>query len=358
MKAMKLIEAGQPLQLLDVSMPRPSGSGVLIKVEACGVCHTDIHLNAGFYDLGEGRKLTLKDRGIELPRTLGHEIAGSVEEIGEAAKTSHLKLGDQVVVYPWIGCGSCRNCSAGIDNMCEGRPRTLGIFEDGGYAEHILVPDARFLVSLSGITTTQAAPLACSGITSLSALKKSGAGYDSLLVVIGAGGLGSTAIQLAKRTVRARVAALDVYDTQLELASKMGADYVLNTRGLTVEAISSSIRGFNGGRTADAVIDLVGSAETFSAAFQMLGKRGRLVSVGLFGGSAQFPLPILAQRGVEIIGNYTGTLADLSELVRLVKEGSVNPAISETFRLEDVNQALERLRRGGVQGRILASPVL
>jgi D-arabinose 1-dehydrogenase-like Zn-dependent alcohol dehydrogenase len=356
MRAMKLIEPGEPLQLLEVSTPRPKGSSVLIRVEACGVCHTDIHLNAGFYDLGEGRKLTLKDRGIELPRTLGHEIAGRVEEIGEGAKTSRIKRGDSVVVYPWIGCGSCRNCGAGMDNMCEGRPRTLGIFADGGYAEEILVPDARFLVPLAGITTAQAAPLACSGITSLSALKKSGVVEDSLLVVIGAGGLGSTAIQLAKRTVRARVAALDVHDTQLELASKLGADYTLNTRGLSAEAISSSIRGFNGGRSADAVIDFVGSSDTFSAAFQMLGKRGRLVSIGLFGGSAQFPLPILAQRGIEIIGNYTGSLADLSELVRLVKEGSVNPVVSETFRLEDVNLALEKLRRGEVKGRILTSP--
>jgi propanol-preferring alcohol dehydrogenase len=357
MKAMKLTEPGQPLQLQDVSRPRPSGGGVLIRVEACGVCHTDIHLNGGFYDLGEGRKLTLKDRGIELPRTLGHEIAGSVEEIGEGAEPSEIRRGDPVVVYPWIGCGGCRNCRAGMDNMCEGRPRTIGILADGGYADYVLVPDARFLVPIAGLTKAQAAPLACSGITSLSALKKSGVGVDGLLVVIGAGGLGSTAIQLAKRTAHARVAALDVHETQLELASKMGADHVLNTRGLTAEAISASIKEFNDGRTPEAVIDFVGSPETFSTGFQMMGKRGRLVSVGLFGGAGQFPLPILAQRGVEIIGNYTGTVADLLELVRLVKEGSVNPVVSEILRLEDVNLALERLRRGEVRGRILVSPV-
>jgi D-arabinose 1-dehydrogenase-like Zn-dependent alcohol dehydrogenase len=241
--------------------------------------------------------------------------------------------------------------------MCEGRPRSLGIFADGGYSEFVLVPDARFLVPLEGVTMAQAAPLACSGITSLSALMKTRLrGNDALLVVIGAGGLGNTAIQLAKKTRGARVVALDVRDAQLELASKAGAAQVLNTRGMTPEAISKAVKGFNDGRGVYDAIDFVGSSDTFLSAFQMLAKGGRLVSVGLFGGSAQVPLPILAQRGIEIVGNYTGTLVDLSELMGLVRKGTISPVVSEVLRLEDVNLALDRLRGGDVQGRILVSP--
>lgn len=350
-----MVEPARPLVLRDVGIPRPEGREALVKVEVCGVCHTDIHLDAGFYDLGEGKKIVMQERGMVLPLTLGHEIAGKVEAIGQGATDSSLKPGDEVVVYPWVGCGSCRNCTSGYDNMCEAGPKSLGIFVDGGYAEYVLVPDVRYLVSVEGISLPQAAPLACSGITSLSAVKKSCAGPASLLVVIGAGGLGISAIQLAK-AAGARVVALDVHDSQLELASKSGAGTVVNTSGMAPEAIATSVKRQTEWRGADAVLDFVGSQETFAAGFRMLSRGGRLITVGLFGGSAQVPLPILVQRGVELMGSFTGTLADLVELVDLVRGGAISPVVSEVMRLEDVNLALDRLRAGGVQGRILVSP--
>jgi len=352
---MQLVEPGRPLILRDVQVPRPEGRAALVKVEVCGVCHTDIHLSAGFYDLGEGRKMILQDRGVVLPLTLGHEISGRVELVGEEAGDSSLKVGDPVVVYPWVGCGSCRNCQSGYENMCETKPRSLGIFVDGGYAEYVLVPDVKYLVEADGIPLSQAAPLACSGITSFSAVKKSGAGDGSLVAVIGSGGLGSTAIQLAKAS-GADVIALDVNDSQLELASKSGADQVLNTKDLAPDAIASSVKRVAGARGVQAALDFVGSEETFSAGFRMLNKGGRLVSVGLFGGQGRFPLPIFVQRGIELAGSFTGPLADLAELVELVRAGIISPAVLEVVKLEDVNLALDRLRNGGVRGRILVSP--
>lgn len=355
MKAMQMVEPARPLVLRDVDLPRPDGRAVLVRVEVCGVCHTDIHLVAGFYDLGEGRKMILQDRGVVLPLTLGHEIAGKVEAFGEKATDSGFKTGDPVVVYPWVGCGSCKNCTSGYENMCEAKPRSLGIFVDGGYSEYVLVPGVRYLVATQGISLSQAGPLACSGITSLSAVKKTGAGPGSLLAVIGVGGLGSTAIQLAKAT-GARIVALDIHEMQLELASKSGADQVVNTSEMAPEAVASSVKRLSDGKGVDAVVDFVGSRDTFSAGFRMLAKGGRLVSVGLFGGSAQFPLPIFVQRGIELAGSFTGTPADLMELVKLVRGGVVSPVVSEVLALEDVNLALDRLRAGGVRGRILVSP--
>ena len=355
MKAMQLVEPAKPLVLKDVGLPSPGGRSALVKVEVCGVCHTDIHLVAGFYDLGEGRKMTLRDRVMTLPLTLGHEIAGRVQSVGEDAASAEVKPGDAVAVYPWVGCGSCRNCTSGYENMCESKPRSLGIFADGGYAEYVLVPDVRYLVKTGDISPSQAAPLACSGITSLSAVRRSGAGPGTLLALIGVGGLGSTAVQLAE-AAGAVVVALDVNDAALEVASKAGAEHVVNTRGMAPEAVASAVKGLSEGRGVDAVVDFVGSQETFSTGFRMLAKKGRLVSVGLFGGAAQFPLPIFVQRGIELAGSFTGTLADLEELVRLVRGGVVTPVVADVLGLEEVNLALDRLRAGGVRGRLLVKP--
>ena len=194
---MRIVEWGKPLELQEIEIPKLSGRGALVKVSASGVCHTDVHLIAGSYDLGEGRKLSMADRGVGLPITLGHEIAGTVESLGSEAKADQntLKNEDPVVVYPWLGCGACRKCRSGMENICENKPRTLGIFQDGGYAEHVFVPDVRYLIPLGNVDPKYGAPLACSGLTTFSAVKKSRAGPNELVVVIGAGGLGTTVIQ-------------------------------------------------------------------------------------------------------------------------------------------------------------------
>jgi len=354
LRAMRLESYGAPLRLEEIGRPE-TGPGVLVRVEAAGVCHTDIHIVSGSYDLGDGNLLRMADRGIQLPITPGHEIAGRLVDLGGLTGTP-LREGDPVVVYPWLGCGACRKCTAGYENLCEGKPASLGIFRDGGYAEYVRVPHPRYLVPRGELGAAQSAPLACSGLTAFSALKKCALSRDDLLVIVGAGGLGTIAVQLAKRTTGAKVLVLDVNPSKLELASELGADRTIDTSGRDKKDVISEIKRANGGRGADAVIDFVGSPSTSTMGFEMLTKQGRLILVGLFGGAASFPLPLFPLRGAQIVGSFTGTLSELSELVRVAAIGAVTPFVSAEYPLEDANAVLQRLERGEVMGRAVLRP--
>jgi D-arabinose 1-dehydrogenase-like Zn-dependent alcohol dehydrogenase len=321
------------------------------------VCHTDVHLIAGGYDLGGGNMLRMKDRGISLPMTPGHEISGSIHGLSRSQEErGELRRGDRVVVYPWIGCGTCRKCISGSENVCERKPASLGIFKDGGYAEYVFVPHPRYLVAARGIPASQAAPLACSGLTAYSGVKRCALAADDLLVVIGAGGLGTTAIQLAKKTTGARVIVLDVNESKLDLATRLGADATIDTSGLDRKAVSKQISAMNAGRGADAVIDFVGNSSTSTLGFEILARGGRLVLVGLFGGSATLPLPFFPLKAAQILGNFTGTLRDLTEMVDLVARGVVGPVVSASYDLEDANDVLMKLEMGEIAGRAVLTP--
>lgn len=352
---MRLVAAGQPLEEILVETPTPGPGSALVKVEAAGVCHTDIHLISGGYDLGEGRRLSSTGGGTLLPLTPGHEIAGKVESLGRT-EPSGFKVGDRVVVYPWVGCGACRKCRSGKENLCEGTPKFLGFQKDGGYAEYVLVPHTRYLVHADGIDLPQAATLACSGLTAFSAVRKCGVGSDDLLLVIGAGGLGSTAIQVAKKTTDAKVAVADVDESKLQLASKLGADWTLNTAETDAKALLSKVKELNQGRGVDAVVDFVGKPATVSLGLRLLGHEGRLVLVGLVGGAAQLPLPILPLYGSQIRGNFTGTLGELVELVEMARKGVVTPVVTGSYRLEEANEVLAKLERGEMTGRAVLVP--
>jgi alcohol dehydrogenase, propanol-preferring len=352
---MRLVEYGTPLRLEEIDAPR-AGNGVLVKVVAAGVCHTDIHVISGSYDLGNGNLLKMADRGIRLPITPGHEIAGEVVDLGVYGGKTAIQEGERVVVYPWLGCGTCRKCIAGYENLCEGKPASLGIFRDGGYAEYVFVPHPRYLIPAAGLRAEEAAPLACSGLTSYSALNKCRLESEELLVIIGAGGLGTTAIQLANRTTGARVVVLDIDDSKLALASSLGANQTINTSGLERKAVIEAVKKENGGRGADAVIDFVGNPETSGLGFELLTKQGRLVLVGLFGGAGSFSLPLFPLKGAQVVGSFTGTLTELSELVQLAANGVVKPVISARYKLEEANQVLERLGRGEISGRAILRP--
>ncbi len=356
MRAMRLIADGQPLRELSLDIPPITPRSALVKVAAAGVCHSDIHLVSGAYDLGEGRKLSTTGGGTVLPLTPGHEIAGRVERLGPGTESSGLKEGDRVVVYPWIGCGTCRKCLSGRENLCEGSQRFLGFMRNGGYAEYVLVPDTRYLVKADGIEASQSAILACAGLTALSSIRKCALQPGDLLFLIGAGGVGSTAIQIAKKVTPARVAVADIDDSRLELATRLGADYVFNTATTDTKELASQLRKVNQGRTADAVIDFVGIPRTASLGLRLLGHEGKLVLVGLVGGGMQLPLPLLPILGAEVLGNFTGTLAQLTELVDLTRRGGINPVVSESYRLEEANEVLAKLGRGEVRGRAVLEP--
>ncbi|KON28312.1 hypothetical protein AC480_04085 [miscellaneous Crenarchaeota group archaeon SMTZ1-55] len=350
MKAMRLVEWGKPLQLVELPLPEVADVDVLVKVTACGVCHSDLHLADGYYDLGEGERIRVQNRGVPLPLTLGHEVAGVIEARGP---TVHgLDKGDAVLVYPWIGCGGCKACKTGNDNLCM-TPRSIGVYRDGGYAEYLHVPHYKFLLPLEGLPSEDAAPLACSGVTAYSALKKTRIMSDATLVIEGVGGLGSMAIQLAETITGANVVAVDTDDAKLAYAKKLGADQTLNPLKTN---LVDDVKTLTDGRGADAVIDFVGSSNTAEAAFNMLTRGGRMVSVGLFGGVLKIPIPFLPFRATEIIGNYTGSLGDLMELVSLAKRGVVKSIVSTSFRLTDANNALDTLRRGAIEGRAVLRP--
>src|SRR5260370_6175800 len=225
MKSFMVAEFNAPLKEVDQPTPQPTGSQVLIKVKAAGVCHSDLHIWEGGYDLGHGRKpLSLKDRGVSLPRTMGHESVGEIVAFGPDVKASDkgdLKIGDVALVYPWIGCGKCATCLAGDENMCL-KPASLGVYCDGGYADHMTVPNPRYLLNLRGLDPVTAAPYACSGVTTYSALKKVEADFGSPIVIIGAGGLGLMALSLLNAMGGKRAIVVDIDARKREAAGQAG----------------------------------------------------------------------------------------------------------------------------------------
>ena len=353
---MRLIAEGGPLVETELALPELGARSVLVRVSRAGVCHSDLHLIAGSYDLGEGRRLSATGGGNYLPLTPGHEIAGAVERLGDEVEPEGIRPGDPVVVYPWIGCGRCRRCSTGQENLCEGTQSFLGYMRDGGYADYVLVPDARYLVKADGLDPAAAATLACSGLTAFSSVRRCELRPDDLLLILGAGGLGSTALQIAKATTGAQVAVADIDAKKLELATTLGADFVLNSAGGDEKELLRRVRELNGGRGADAVIDFVGTPRTASLGFRLLGRGGRLLLVGLVGGRVSLSLPLFPLLGSQVIGNFTGTRDELIEVVNLARRGKVAPVLGGEFPLREANEVLRRLEQGAVQGRAVLRP--
>ena len=170
MKAARIVEPNKPLQVTELESPQASGNEVIVKVKAAGVCHSDLHLWEGGYDLGDGTFLKVTDRGVKYPVTPGHEIVGTVAEIGSDVKG--VSVGDNVLVYPWLGCGECPACKEGNENLCD-TPKSIGLFQDGGYAESVNVPHYKYLAKIDGLDLDAATSLACSGLTAYTAIKKS-----------------------------------------------------------------------------------------------------------------------------------------------------------------------------------------
>jgi D-arabinose 1-dehydrogenase-like Zn-dependent alcohol dehydrogenase len=178
-----VVEWGKPLQLIELETPRPTGTEVLVKLTYCGVCHSDVHIRDGYFDLGGGKRLPMSERGVSVPATLGHEPFGTVIAAGPDAE--NIPLGCDRLVYPWTGCGDCVRCREGLDNYCLA-PRMIGIQRRGGYADHLIVPHPRYLIDASGIDPVWAATLSCSGLSTYSAVSKlSPMPHDEWVAVMG-----------------------------------------------------------------------------------------------------------------------------------------------------------------------------
>jgi alcohol dehydrogenase/propanol-preferring alcohol dehydrogenase len=347
MRAWAVVENGKPLQQLELPTPEPKGTEVLIEVTHCGVCHSDLHIWEGYYDIGGGKKMSLQDRGVVLPLAMGHEIVGRVAKLGPDA--TGVKVGDLRIVFPWLGCGQCEKCLAEEDNMCL-TPRSLGVYANGGYGTHVIAPHPRHLVDPGTVNPGVAATYACSGITVYSAIRKvMPLPANEAIVLVGAGGLGLNAIAVLRAMRHQNIVVVDIGAEKREAALKAGAHKVVDGGG---EGVTKRIVDAAGGPVL-AVIDLVNGTQTARFAFDALRKGGKLVQVGLFGGELTVPLPLMAIRALTVQGSYVGNPKELRELVKLAQDGTLPALPVAEVPQSQANDALMRLRDGKVTGRLI-----
>ena len=305
----------------------------------------------GGYEGLEGQFLKTTDRGVKYPLTPGHEIAGVVDSLGEEAEG--FTKNEKVLVYPWIGEGRCPACRIGQENLCD-KPRSLGVYRDGGYAEYVLVPSYRYLLKMDeDMDANASATLSCSALTAYGAIKNADLKPNDNVVIVGAGGLGLMAIQLAKAVTGSKIIAMDLNDEKLEAAKKNGADNIINSRK---EDPVNAVMELTDKMGADAVVDFVNASKTVESNIQFLRRRAKLVLVGLFGGELKLSLVSMPTRAYRLIGSYTGTLSEMVELVSLARRGVIKPLVSNQFRLNQATEALTMLKEGKILGRGVINP--
>jgi D-arabinose 1-dehydrogenase-like Zn-dependent alcohol dehydrogenase len=350
MRSYQITEFGKPLELRTSDRPVPQGGEVLVKVAGCGVCHSDLHLWSGYYDLGGGKRITLADRGAVLPFTMGHEIVGTIAAVGPTVDAS--VLGREGVVFPWIGCGQCDSCGRGMEPMCE-TPRTIGTRRNGGYSDYVIVPDARYVVPYGDLDPKLAATAACSGLTAYSAARKLPALDDhDFVVVIGAGGVGLAGVSLLKTMTPAKIVVVDISEAKRKAALEAGASVVIDScNGQAVSSIKAACT-----RTPRAVIDFVGMEKTAQLGMDLLGRGGHLIVVGLYGGEIAVSVSSLAMRNITLQGSNVGTLQELCDLIELLRETGLRPIPVQGRPMDAVNSALLDVAQGQTIGRIVLEP--
>jgi propanol-preferring alcohol dehydrogenase len=345
MRSFQVCRCGEPMQFAERVDPKPTGSEVLLKVLAAGVCHSDLHIWEGFYNMGGGKVMRLQERGVKLPLTMGHENVGEVVALGPRARG--IKIGDKRLVYPWVGCGTCKVCKRGEEQLCMA-PRFLGVYRDGGYATHLLMPHPRYLLPLGKMKPEEAAPLACSGLTAYGALKKLGTLVKrEPVVVIGAGGLGLMAIAIVKAMKGKGTIAVDIDPVKREVAKRLGALTAIDPNAPdAVEQIKAAAGG-----PIWAAIDFVGNDQTARLGVDSLVKGGKLIVVGLFGGEITLSLPMIPIRAMTVQGSYTGSLSELVELIKLVRNQPLPLVPTKTVALDQAQNVIADIKAGKVVGR-------
>lgn len=349
MHRQSLIEYGKPLQPTEAEAPKPQGTEVLLRVSHCGVCHSDIHLQDGYFDLGGGQKLDVRGNR-PLPFTFGHEIAGTVEAAGPEAQDA--AVGKRYAAYPWIGCGTCGLCARGDEHLCNA-PRALGVTVDGGYATHVLVPHPRYLLDVEGIAPEIAGPLMCSGLTGYGAIKKALAYLRAgPLLIVGLGGVGMMGLQFARALTDTAVLVADIDAAKREAALKLGAMEAFDPAdaGARKAIVKASAGGVG------AAVDFAGSDKSLAFAQSAVAKGGAAVVVGLIGGSFALPVPMFPLRALTVMGSYVGSMAEAREMLDLVKAGRIAPIPVETRPLDQTGRSLDDLREGRIVGRVVITP--
>jgi propanol-preferring alcohol dehydrogenase len=333
MKAAVLREFKKPLLLEEIQRPTPGPGEILIEVEACGVCHSDLHVADG--DWAQFASIVKK------PLILGHEIAGRVVEVGPQVR--ELQIGDRVGV-PWIHwtCGECEFCLGGNENLCP-RQKITGVTVDGGYAEFVKAPASHAVKIPDGLSAVEAAPLFCAGVTVYRALKRANILRGQTLAVVGVGGLGHLAVQIG-REMGAEVTAIDISEEKLALAKTFGAAATMNAAADDIGKQFRNIGGFH------AVLVTSAAKAAYDLAFNSLRPTGILLAVGLPAENICFPPIMMAAREVRIHATAVGTRQDLREVLAMAAAGKIRCQIA-THPLADANALLNRLRRGEISGR-------
>ncbi|MEM8579611.1 MAG: alcohol dehydrogenase [Pseudomonadota bacterium] len=345
-----LIEWGQPFEKRSNALPEPTGLEVLVRVTASGLCHSDLHVRKGYMDLGEEGKLTFADRGAQLPMTFGHEIAGIVEAVGP--EVTSVVPGQQVLVFPWIGCGVCEACLDDRESDCANM-RIIGLKQKGGFATHCLVENEKFLVDIEGLDAADVVPHACSGITVYNALEKMGALREGeWMAILGCGGLGMNAIAIAQAMGIENIIAVDIDDAKLDAALDMGATKTMNS---TREDGVAELQRLADGRLMG-VLDTFGGPSTGRLAVRALAKAGRYIVVGQCGGDFKMPQVWLPQKAMTVRGSHVGNSPQLRTLIGMVRAGKIKQIPIDRRPLSQINQAVEDLEAGRVNGRIVFQP--
>ncbi|HTW16849.1 MAG TPA: alcohol dehydrogenase AdhP [Nocardioides sp.] len=338
MKAAVVTSFTEPLTVEERAVPDPGPGQVLVRIEASGLCHTDIHAAHGDWPV----KPTP-------PFVPGHEGVGIVEAVGDGVR--HRAVGDRVAL-PWLGhaCGHCDHCVSGWETLCEEQQNT-GYSIDGSFAEYA-VADADYAVPVpDGVSPRDAAPLTCAGVTTYKAVKVAGVRPAERVAIFGVGGLGHLALQYA-RLVGGTVIAVDVEDAKLEMATDLGADHVVNAR---TEDPVAAIEALGG---ADVAVVLAVIPQVFEQALASLRRGGRLVCVGLppeTEGPMALPIFPTVLKGISVIGSIVGTRQDLAEVFELHARGRTR-VVAETRRLDDVNAAIDDVLQARTTARIVFEP--
>jgi len=344
MHRQSLTAYGAPLCETVADVPQPQGSEVLVRIERCGVCHSDLHMQDGYFVLGGDKKLDVR-AGRTLPFTLGHEIAGTVEGAGPDSDT---KSGARVAVYPWIGCGQCAACKVGDENICTA-PRHLGTTVDGGFATHVLVPHPRYLIDYAPLPAGYAGALMCSGLTAYSALKRlADRAARAPLLLIGLGGVGLTGLAFARAMYGTAPFVADIDPKKREAALAAGAAEAFDPSDPNArKALLKASGGIY------AACDFAGSDASLNFATGVLAKGGKVVVTGLIGGAYSSAVAMFPLKAMTIEGTSTGTLAEARELIALVRTKKIAPPPLAERPLAQASATLDDLRAGRIVGRVV-----
>ncbi len=344
MHRQSLTAYGAPLCETVVEAPRPQGSEVLVRIARCGVCHSDLHMQDGFFTLGDGKQLDVRS-GRTLPFTLGHEIAGTVETAGPEADA---KVGAKVAVYPWIGCGQCPACQAGDENICAA-PRHLGVAVDGGYATHVLVPHPRYLIEYAPLPSSYAGALMCSGLTAYAALKRlADRANRAPLLLVGLGGVGLMGLALTHAMYGTAPYVADIDAAKREAALAAGAKEAFDP---SAAGVRKALLKASGGIYA--AVDFAGSDKSLAFATGVLAKGGKVMVTGLIGGGYATAVAMFPLKAMGIEGTQTGTLAEARELIDLVRAKNIPPPPIAERPLAEASNTLNDLRAGRIVGRVV-----